>query len=147
MKQDLTQFGKKVREWEKRYPNAVYTGVKEASEVVKKAAQRNVSGRFTARSGEMERSIAAIVSKKPVGGVIRINKKAQYPKGIHERGGTITAKRKPWLVFQINGQWVKRKTVTIPARPFLGPALESNRKQVAKIIGRVIRRAVFDVRK
>ena len=94
----------------------------------------------------MQRAIAGTVSRKPVSGLVRINKKSQYPKGIHERGGTITAKRKPWLTFMVNGQWVKVKSVTIPASPFLGPALESSRKQIVRIIGKVIRRAVFDVR-
>jgi len=39
---------------------------------------------------------------------------------VHQFGATITAKRAPFLVFQVGGRWVRKKSVTIPARPFLG---------------------------
>lgn len=36
-------------------------------------------------------------------------------------GGTIRAKNKPYLVFKTpTGGWVKRKSITVPARPFFG---------------------------
>ena len=36
-------------------------------------------------------------------------------------GGTIRAKNKPYLVFKTpTGGWVKRKSITIPARPIFG---------------------------
>lgn len=38
---------------------------------------------------------------------------------IHQFGGTIRAKNKKALTFQIGGQWISKKSVTIPARPFL----------------------------
>lgn len=40
---------------------------------------------------------------------------------IHQFGGTIKAKNKPYLRFAIPGLgWARKKQVTIPARPFLG---------------------------
>ena len=40
---------------------------------------------------------------------------------IHQFGGRITAKSKPYLAFRLpGGGFIKKKSVTIPARPFLG---------------------------
>ena len=38
---------------------------------------------------------------------------------IHQLGGIIRAKNKPFLKFKIGNQWVQKKEVRIPARPFL----------------------------
>jgi len=38
---------------------------------------------------------------------------------IHQLGGVITAKNKPYLRFKIGGQFISKKSVTMPARPFL----------------------------
>lgn len=38
---------------------------------------------------------------------------------IHQFGGVIRAKNAKALRFKIGGQWIMRKSVTIPARPFL----------------------------
>ena len=47
---------------------------------------------------------------------------------IHEFGGTIVPKKSRFLVFQVNGRWVRAKSVHIPARPYIRPALaESGR--------------------
>jgi phage virion morphogenesis protein len=39
---------------------------------------------------------------------------------IHQFGGVIRAKSAKALRFQTGGEWVMKKSVTIPARPFLG---------------------------
>ncbi|PJK29333.1 phage virion morphogenesis protein [Minwuia thermotolerans] len=39
---------------------------------------------------------------------------------IHQTGGQIRAKTKKGLVFRIGGAWVRKREVTIPARPFIG---------------------------
>lgn len=145
-KQNLTQFGQKVKQWEKRYPDAVYKGVQKATDAVVKSAKTHAGSVLSVRSGGLVGSISGIVGRNPVKGVVRINKKRHYPKGIHESGGVINAKRKKWLVFNVNGQWVKTKSVTIPARPFLAPALEANRKEISRIIGSIIKQAVFSGR-
>ncbi|MBI5328862.1 MAG: phage virion morphogenesis protein [Deltaproteobacteria bacterium] len=38
---------------------------------------------------------------------------------IHQFGGKITAKNKPYLKFKVGEKWVSKKSVTIPARPFM----------------------------
>ena len=52
---------------------------------------------------------------------------------IHESGGTIQARNKPLLKFQVNGQWVSKKQVVIPARPFLVPALETGAENYSAV--------------
>jgi phage gpG-like protein len=45
---------------------------------------------------------------------------------IHELGGEIRPKTAQYLKFQINGRWKSVRKVTMPARPFLRPAMEDN---------------------
>ncbi len=55
--------------------------------------------------------------------------------GIQELGGTIKPRTgRDYLTFQIGGSWVKVRTVTIPARPFLEPAVKENIGRFSKII-------------
>lgn len=43
---------------------------------------------------------------------------------IQERGGTVTAKRKPYLRFQYPaGSWHSVRSVKLPARPYMAPTL------------------------
>lgn len=46
---------------------------------------------------------------------------------IHEFGGTIRPKSAKFLRFQIGGQWVMAKSVTIKKRPYLKPAFEKQK--------------------
>lgn len=54
--------------------------------------------------------------------------------GIQELGGTIQSRTGSYLTFQIGGSWVKVRTVTIPARPYLEPAVKENIGRFTKII-------------
>lgn len=43
---------------------------------------------------------------------------------VMEKGVDIQAKGQGWLTFKVNGEWKKVKAVSIPARPFLRPAVD-----------------------
>lgn len=43
---------------------------------------------------------------------------------IHEFGGEIRPKSKPYLTFKIGGQWVRVKSVKIKPKPYMTPAFE-----------------------
>ena len=45
---------------------------------------------------------------------------------IHEFGGTIKAKNAKALVFKIDGEFVTVKSVVIPPRPYMRPAVDDN---------------------
>lgn len=53
-----------------------------------------------------------------------------------EFGGTIAAKNRPYLMFQVGEgterHWVRVKSVTQKARPYLLPALENNRAAIVR---------------
>ncbi|MCE1186213.1 MAG: phage virion morphogenesis protein [Rhodocyclales bacterium] len=51
---------------------------------------------------------------------------------IHELGGTVKAVRAKYLRFRTQGRWVSKRQVTIPARPYLRPALEHAARQLAE---------------
>ena len=58
---------------------------------------------------------------------------------IHQFGGTISSKSGGYLSFAIGGQFVRVRSVTIPARPFIGIS-EDDVKNVSEVIeGALIR--------
>lgn len=92
-------------------------------EIVAKAARRNVLARGLVRTRELHDSIGATaVNEKNV----VIGTPLGWRARIHEMGGVVSAKRAPFLMFPIGGAWKKVKQVSIPARPFLRPALVDN---------------------
>jgi len=52
----------------------------------------------------------------------------------HEFGGVIKAKNVPYLMFKINGKWVKVKQVTQPAHPHFRPTLDRNAEKYQGMI-------------
>lgn len=62
---------------------------------------------------------------------------------IHEFGGTIKAKNKPYLTFKVGGRWVRVKSVKITPKPYLTPAFEKLAKGDAqKIFNEELLRAI-----
>lgn len=66
---------------------------------------------------------------------------------VHEFGATITAKRGPYLIFQIDGQWVQVRSVTIPARPHWRPALETSKNAITSAIGDAMLKRLGEIAK
>lgn len=62
---------------------------------------------------------------------------------IHEKGGTITGN--PYLIFRIGPFWYKKRSVTIPARPFLEPALEDSETNIHGIFQSAMEALAFKV--
>lgn len=59
------------------------------------------------------------INRDVVGHELAVGSNVVYA-AIHQFGGTIRAKRGPYLVFRIGGQTIKAREVFIPARPYLG---------------------------
>jgi len=95
--------------------------------------ENRLSGRpgLIHRTGHLKRMVMPIAAKR-IGDVIqaRVNAGAIYSR-IHEFGGTIVPKNKPFLAWKDpdSGKWRFAKKVTIPARPFMGPALRDKDNQ------------------
>lgn len=52
---------------------------------------------------------------------------------IHQLGGRVEAKSKPFLVFELGGRTIFTKAVNIPARPYLGVS-EGDRQEIVEIL-------------
>ena len=111
----------------KRTPSKMEQSLKKAAYLVQRAAKQNLTGGnpLNVRSGRLRSSVAVDVK----GLEARVGTNVKYG-AIHEKGKIIHSSG--LMVFEIGGNTIKTKRVTIPARPWLGPALERNR---AKIVG------------
>jgi phage gpG-like protein len=81
------------------------------------------------RTGALRRSIKAKVSdlRGQVGSSL-VYAAAQ------EFGAIIKARRSEYLTFKIGDMWVKKRSVELPARPYLYPTVEENVDKVGNII-------------
>jgi phage gpG-like protein len=95
--------------------------------------------RLRSRSGELRRSISGPRGKdtSELPRAIEVGTDLVYGP-VHEFGATIKASGKPYLVFQLPaGNWVSVKKVTIPPRPFIGPAFDRASQEFEAILHRV----------
>jgi len=121
---------------------AIYKGMKKGMVLADRDARLNLSGRvLQRRTGRLRNSIThdvKIEGNKVVG---RIGTNVIYGR-IHELGGVIKPRQAQYLRFNIPGVgWRMAKSVTIPARPYLRPALEDNVKDIGEIITKRIEEA------
>ena len=107
----------------RQIPDAARDALEEAGRVGVRSAQRNASGRvLKRRSGRLAASVRHKVTLDNGRAVLRLSTDSPYGR-IHEMGGRIQGR--PWLVFRVpGGGWRKVREVTIPARPWLRPALQ-----------------------
>lgn len=89
----------------------------------------NKPGKPTVRTGRLRSSISSGVNG--LTGWVGTN--VNYAE-INEFGGTIRPKHGEYLKFKIQGQWKSVKEVIIPARPFIGPAINNNLSEMSDII-------------
>ncbi len=122
----LSQFPLDLGYAADHFEDRVSDAVKHTMATAERLAIMNASGRvLKRRSGNLARSIKTRIQKK--GGKVTAslsagNGNVRYAM-IHEVGGIIQGR--PWLVFQLaDGGWRKVERVRIPARPYLGPAMD-----------------------
>lgn len=88
-------------------------------------AKQNASGRVLRRGkGALSQSIRPQITRtpgRPSLALLAGSPSVPYAE-IHERGGTIHGK--PWLRFRTARGWATVRSVVIPARPYLHPALQ-----------------------
>lgn len=90
-------------------------------QIVKKEARKDVSGKVLhKKTGNLAKGF----TYKLFGDFNAIIKNYKPHAHLHEYGAHPIAKKAPYLVFEVNGHWVKVKEVTIQARPFLITHLE-----------------------
>ena len=112
-------------------PGSIRAGLLAGGLLVQNAAKHNVRNLPLYKTGTLMRGITTeAVSDYEV--KIGVDLGTVPYARIHEFGGVIKPKNGPFLVFEIGGQVVRARSVTMPARPYLRPALAENREAVRK---------------
>lgn len=120
--------------------------------VVIKKAKQNFSARFSTKpqneyvlKGEIKKISANFKSMKNprVKGATQIKNLSYYAKFL-EFGSSIEAKKEKYLTFKVNGEWKKVKSVSLPAKPFLGIAVKEvwNSDEAKKIQMQVLQKVL-----
>jgi phage gpG-like protein len=134
---------KYLTELPKDFYKGLVQGMRNAMFYVEKEAKSSfgIAGNLKVGTGLLRRSIHTTV--KPEGSSVTgtIGSDVVYAR-IHEYGGTIVPRTAKWLQFKVNGQWVRTDKVTIPARPFLTPAITKNQEKIKDIIQLAIEKEV-----
>ena len=127
----------------KDFKEGLIEGIRKSMYLAEATAKKRMgkAGELNVRTGHLRRSITSRVEDKGDAVVGSIGSAIVYSR-INELGGTIRPKVQKYLKFQIDGHWVSKKKVTIPARPYLKPSIEENFDKIRKIIIESITRKV-----
>lgn len=60
---------------------------------------------------------------------------------IHQKGGTIRAKKAKFLRFKVSSRWAMKKSVKIPARPFIGISAD-DKQEIMRLFRETISEAM-----
>lgn len=117
-----------------------------------KKAKQNFTSRFSTKpqnkyvlKGELKKltsNFKSMKNKKVKGGT-QIKNLSYYAKFL-EFSAEIHAKKGKYLTFKVNGQWKKVQSVTLPAKPFLGPAVKEvwNSAEAKRVQEQVLQKAL-----
>lgn len=154
----LDDFGKTAA---RAIDRAMQVHLELISATVRKSTYRTAG--LKVRTGDLIRSVGARGGKGIFGTRVRATSKGFEVTGeigsrliyaaVQEKGMTIEAKRGPWLVFPILAAgggtvvtgWARAKKVTIPARPYLEPAVEQSKARGAVLFREAYQRAMAEV--
>jgi len=119
--------------------------VARAKENVSGGPSAHSMGRVISRTGKLRESIKKGPYKQWSPGSYgeqRVYTNLIYAR-VHEFGATIRPRARPYLVFRLweptdtiapTGPWVRARQVTIPPRPYLGPAAEASVKNWPELV-------------
>jgi len=133
---------RKIELWERRLPKALERVMKDMSFMFEAQAKKTFGskGRPKVRSGALRASIRGTAGKTSGKQYAGVGSNLVYAR-IQEKGGRIVAKRADYLTFKTGAgkrDWAKKKAITIPARPYLEPAMREVLKKSEKIIAKRI---------
>ena len=114
-----------------------YIGMQRAMARAEGLAKRSFGkpGHLHRRTGRLRASITHSVRRGGGSVMGRLGTNVIYGR-IHELGGVIRPVKASALRFRVGGRWVTVRRVTIPARPYLRPALDID------MIAETLRRAI-----
>jgi len=120
-------------------PGGIYRGVvKSVSLVETRAKTHHLAGvTLKPRSHFLQRSVKSDVKQNETQVTGRVGSPVVYA-AIHEFGGIIRPKKAKYLVFQINGQWVRTTHVNMPKREWLLKSFQDVQTQIEAKFGRQV---------
>ena len=127
----------------KRLDAAAARAMKAVLMMTEGEAKKNATGggkNLNVRTGRLRSSITHDMQGKGLSIRGRVGTPVIYGR-IHELGGTITPKKGPFLIFEIDGQTVAARSVRIPARPYLRPAVTGKSAQLRSRFAQEMRKA------
>lgn len=116
--------------------DAALAAIEAGGYVIMSHAQDNIRNKLSQHPTGF---LANSVGVKRVGKLVLVGVFGVVYAKIHEFGGIVTARRKPFLSFQVNGKWVFTKKVVIPARPYLRPSVDSHLSEIKEAISDALR--------
>ena len=114
----------------KSTPDRMQKAVLRAGYLVQRAAKKNLTGGnpLNVRSERLRSSVQVKMKGGGKTAEARVGTKVKYG-AVHEHGATFMS---TW------GRGGGTRQITIPARPWLNPALESNRKKIVKLLDKEV---------
>ncbi len=109
-------------------PGLLHPAMERAADRVRDEATENLSGRvLQQRTGDLLETLEVVTLSGPSGAGIEATAGSPTVRyaAIHEHGGTIHASGDGYLRFLGRFGWAQVRQVTIPARPYLRPAMEA----------------------
>lgn len=121
---DYKKFESQLKDMKHKMPLISKRMMNKVNSLIKKEARKNMRSRKFDKTKEdgIYKNLYSY-SKKDFSAKIGIKKIAYYSIFV-ENGANVTAKNHKYLTFKVNNNFVKVKSVTIPAKPFLKPAVD-----------------------
>jgi phage gpG-like protein len=140
---DDRKFREGMAETARQLPGSIYQAVVNACSLVEtRAKTHHLSGAtLTPRGHYLQRSVKSTVNRIGTTVTGRVGSPEAYA-AIHEYGGIIRPKNAKFLVFQINGRWIRTTKVTIPKRQWLSKSVEDVTGQIETVFGREVEIAI-----
>ena len=120
-------------------PGGIYSAVVKACSLIEiRAKTHHLAGHtLKARTHRLQHSVKSLVYHFSNTVIGRVGSPVVYA-AIHEYGGIIRRKNAKYLVFRIEGKFVRTKKVTMPARRWLSKSVEDVKPQIERIFGREV---------
>ena len=110
--------------------------------VIEAEAKINVERTFHPSTGNLAGSInTAVVESSSERCEVATGPSVIYGR-IQELGGTVVPRNKKWLFWESNGEKHFAKKVTLPARPYLRPAVDENEEKIFETVGKNLAREI-----
>lgn len=114
-----------------------FKAVRAGAETVKSAIQNKILEQDLYESGALYKSVLISPGKGKLRTIVyevSTEVSGDYD-WVQEYGATISARRRPFMIFEIDGELIFARRVTIPARPFFRPGVSESRSLARFIIG------------